>query len=197
MNHATEPTSPVVLGNQNFKNPHSLANKVGRLAWGWVWLLLFRPTPPRLAGAWRRGLLKCFGAKLGSTWLHPTVRVWAPWKLTAGDHVFIDRDVNLYNAFGIHIGDRVVVSFESTLCTASHDPADPTFALVGRPITLGSDVWIAADVFIGPGVTVGDRTVVGARSGVFSDLPPGVIAAGTPARAVKPREIKSREIKAG
>ncbi|MDB5324771.1 MAG: putative acetyltransferase [Phycisphaerales bacterium] len=175
--------------NQDFQNPHSLGNKIGRLVWGWVWVLLFRFTPPRLFGGWRRFLLKLFGAKIGSTWLHPTVRVWAPWMLKAGDHVFIDRNVYLYNVYGIEIADRVVVSFDSTLCTASHDTRDPTFGLTGAPIKIGNDVWVAADVFVGPGVTINDRAVVGARSSVFADLPAGKICVGTPAKPIRDREI--------
>ena len=38
-----------------------LANKLERVAWLIVWLLLARATPPQLAG-WRRFLLRLFGA---------------------------------------------------------------------------------------------------------------------------------------
>ncbi len=183
----SDPTPPAGR-NQDFRNPHSLGNKLGRLAWQWAWLVLFRPTPPRLGGPWRRLLLRAFGARLGTAYLHPTVRVWAPWRLAAGDHVFVDRDVHLYNVYGITIGDRVVVSFGSTLCTASHDVRDPTFALTGRPIRLGNDVWVAAQAFVGPGVTVADRGVVGARAAVFGDVPPATIVGGNPARVLKPRD---------
>jgi putative colanic acid biosynthesis acetyltransferase WcaF len=177
--------------NYEFKNPHSLKNKLGRLLWRYVWMILFRPTPVRLGGAWRRVLLRLFGAKIGDTWLHPSVRVWAPWMLTSGDHVFVDQNVNLYNAYGIELGDRVIISFDSTLCTASHDHADVRFALTGNPIRIGSDCWIAADVFIAPGVSIGARTVVGARSSVFGDLPEGMICVGSPARPIKPRVLKA------
>jgi len=40
-------------------------------------------------------------------------------------------------------------------------------------------------VIVCPGVTIGDDTVVGAGAVVTSDLPPGVLALGTPARVVR------------
>ena len=57
------------------------------------------------------------------------------------------------------------------------------------PIVIGKRAWLAADVFVGPGATIGDGTVVGARSSVFSDLPAWVLAAGTPAKPLRPRKL--------
>jgi len=45
-------------------SPHSLLNKIGRVLWGIVWLILYRPSPKIFHG-WRRFLLKMFGAKIG------------------------------------------------------------------------------------------------------------------------------------
>ncbi len=175
----------------SFKNPHSLGNKIGRLTWGVVWWLLFRPTFPRLMGGWRRFLLRLYGAKLKNTWIHPTVRIWAPWKLEAGDDVFVDRDVNLYNAYGIRIGDRVVISQGSFLCTATHDFQLSNFPLTGKPIVVESDSWIAAEAFVAPGVVVGAGSVVGARAVVVKTVAPWTVVAGNPARYIKDRVVKA------
>lgn len=96
----------------------------GRLVWGFVHAVLFRPTPWFLVG-WRRWLLRRFGARLGAAELHASARVWAPWRLEAGDEVYIDRNVNLYDVFGIRLGSRVVISQGSFLCSATHDYRDP------------------------------------------------------------------------
>jgi putative colanic acid biosynthesis acetyltransferase WcaF len=174
----------------SFKNPHSFKNKLGRLIWRWAWAVCFRPTPPRLFGGWRRFLLRCFGAKLGNTWIHSSVEIWAPWLLTAGNDVFVDQKSNLYNAYGIEIGDRVVISQGVFLCTATHDYKKNDFPLMGRPIKVGNDTWIAAEAFVAPGVTVHNGGVVGARAMVIKDVAEWTVVGGNPAKYIKDRVIE-------
>lgn len=177
--------------NRNFKNPHSLRNKLGRRLWDVCHVLLFRPTPPRLMGGWRTFMLRMFGAKLGKAWFHPSVKIWAPWLLEAGDDVFVDAQVRLYNAYGIKLSDRVIVSQHAFLCTASHDYTDPVFRLIGKAITVGPDAWVAADAFIAPGINVGAGAVVGARAVVVKDVAQWTIVAGNPARYIKDRVLRA------
>src|SRR5437867_9538894 len=172
-----------------FDSPHTLRNKIARLLWTIVWRLFFRPTPWFMR-SWRRMLLKIFGAKLGNAEFDASVQIWAPWLLEAGDHVFVDRDVKLYNAYGITIGDRVVISQGVFLCTPSHDHTITTFPLIGKKITIGNDTWLAAEAFIAPGVTVSEGAVVGARAVVVKDVPPWTVVAGNPAREIKKRELR-------
>lgn len=171
-----------------FHNPHGTANKVARVLWHAVWLLFFRPTPQFL-GAWRSLLLKLFGARIGHARLHASVRIWAPWRLRMGHNVYVDRDVYLYNPYGIEIADRVVISIGSFLCTASHDHSITTFPLTGGRITVGSDSWIAAEAFVGPGVTIGEGAVVAARAVVVKDVEPWTVVGGNPARRIKARTL--------
>jgi putative colanic acid biosynthesis acetyltransferase WcaF len=165
----------------------------GRPAWFvqlW-WLVqasLFRMSPQMLYG-WRRWLLKRFGARIGTgVIIRPTVQITYPWKLTIGDHAWVGDDVVLYTLGEITIGAHAVVSQRSYLCTGSHDYTRPTFDIHARPIRIGEQVWLATDVFVAPGVEIGAGTVVGARSSVFASLPPGMIAMGTPACAVRARD---------
>lgn len=176
-------TSPV-----KFVSPHGWRNKSGRLLWNSAHMLLFRPSLSPF-GAWRRSLLSCFGARIGRAWLHPSVRIWAPWKLTIGDDVYIDRQVNLYSTFGIEIGDRVIISMGTVLCTPSHNHRDPAYALTGGPIKIGNDCWISAEAFVLPGVTIGEGAVVAARAVVTKNVEPWTVVAGNPARCVGKRNL--------
>jgi putative colanic acid biosynthesis acetyltransferase WcaF len=107
--------------------------------------------------------------------------------LEVGEHVYVDKRVNLYNAFGIRIGDRVVISQGSFLCSATHDYRDPTYPLTGGRITVEDDCWIAAEAFVGPGVTVGEGAVLGARGVAMKDLDAWGYYGGNPAAHLKPR----------
>ncbi len=171
---------------------HSKANRLARLAWNVVWLLFFRPSPPSF-WRWRMWLLRRFGATIESANLHPSVRVWAPWRLKIGKEVWIDSGVNLYNAFGLEIHDRNVISQGVFLCTATHDYNIPNYPLTGNKLIIESDCWLAAEAFIAPSVQViGQGTVVGARAVVVKQTPALSILGGNPAKVIKQRNITSQ-----
>lgn len=168
----------------------SLGNKFSRALWNIVCLLLYRPTP-RPLHAWRCLLLRLFGAKLGrGVHPYPSAKVWAPWNLEMGDHSCLSHDVDCYCVDKITLGAHSTVSQYSFLCTASHDYTDPNMPLVTAPIDIGDRVWITADVFVAPGVSIGDGAVITARSSVFHDIPAWTVAAGNPAKPIKPRVLK-------
>jgi putative colanic acid biosynthesis acetyltransferase WcaF len=173
-----------------FRNPHGRANRVARLVWGVVWALLFRPTP-WFMGAWRTFLLRRFGARIKWARFHSTVRVWAPWRLEIGEHVWVDERVYLYNVFGLTLGDRIVISQGAFLCGASHDYTVENYPLTGGRIRVEGDSWITAEAFVAPGVTIGRGTVVGARAVVLKDTPAWTVVAGNPARVIKEREVRA------
>src|SRR5574341_2625302 len=88
-----------VSAPERFENPHGVGGRLARMLWAVAWGALFRPTPTPLYGI-RRLVLRVFGARVGKAFLHPSVRVWAPWSLELGDNVYVARDVDLYNVFG-------------------------------------------------------------------------------------------------
>lgn len=53
------------------------------------------------------------------------------------------------------------------------------------PTRVGANVWLAAQVLVADGSQVGDHAVVGAGSLVRGQVPPGVLAAGTPAKVIR------------
>ncbi len=159
--------------------------------WWIVQSTLFGMSPQALFG-WRRWLLQLFGARIGKgVFIRPSVRVTYPWKLKVGDYCHIGDEVVLYTLGEIEIGDCVVVSQRSYICTGSHDYTSPTFDIYAKKTVIESEAWVATDVFVAPGIRIGSGAVVGARSSVFSDVPPGVIAVGSPARVVGVRAMKS------
>ena len=58
-------------------------------------------------------------------------------------------------------------------------------------VEICDDVWLGVNVTVLVGVTIGTGTLVGAGSIVTRSLPPNVIAAGIPARVIRPVECHS------
>lgn len=79
----------------------------------------------------------------------------------------------------IQIGDCVVVGAESALL--AHCPIKGAAGC-----SVGSYVYLAYNVIVLPGVSIGDYCIIGAGSVVTRDIPAGSIAAGNPARVLRP-----------
>lgn len=179
----------IIEANDPFTQPSfSLGNRLARAAWGIVWLLLFRPSLKPMH-AWRRFLLRVFGAQLGhDVHVHADVSVWAPWQLQIGNRVGIANGVTLYNMAPMQIGDECVISQGAHLCCGSHDIDSPNFQLIAKPIVLEPNVWICADAFVGLGVRIAQGCVVGARSVIVKPIDePWTVWAGNPAHKKKLR----------
>lgn len=165
----------------------SRRNRLARLAWQMVYALLFRPTPPPLH-AWRRWLLRSFGANIAAgCHIYSDALIWAPWNLHMASQSCLGPRVICYSMAPITLGERVVVSQGAHLCTGTHDYTSPSFCLYAKPISIGADAWICTDAFVGPGVQIGNGAVVGARSVVTRDQPAWMVCAGNPCRPLKPR----------
>ena len=159
--------------------------------WWIVQATLFAWSPQPLY-AWRNWLLRLFGAKIGPhTIIRQSVRVTYPWKLTVGEYCQIGDGVDLYTLGEIEIGDCVVISQRSYICTGGHDHQSPTFDIFQERIVIESEAWVATDVFVAPGVTIGHGAVIGARSSVFADVPAATISVGSPAKVRGPRIMRS------
>ena len=155
--------------------------------WWLAQALLFAPSPQIMYG-WRRFLLRLFGAKIGrNVLIRPSVTITYPWKVTIGDHSWIGDGATLYSLGKIDIGAHAVLSHKVYLCAGAHDYTKREFDILAPGITVGEQVWIANDVFVAPGVSIGAGAVIGARSSVFSDLPPGMVCKGSPAKPYKER----------
>jgi putative colanic acid biosynthesis acetyltransferase WcaF len=170
---------------QSRSSSFSLQHRLARQTWNLVWLFLFRPTP-RPFHAWRRLLLRCFGAQVApGAHVYAGARIWAPWNLVAGRGAAIADGAEIYNPSRIELGEYAVISQGACLCGASHDFESWEFPLLSAPIVIGAHAWIAARAIVRMGVTIGAGCVVGAGSVVTRDLPAWTVCAGVPCRVIR------------
>lgn len=159
-----------------------------RVAWSLV-RPLFRWSP-RPFFAWRRWLLRLFGARVGrGVHVYSSAEIYMPWHLEIGDWSSIGEWALVYNLGRVTIGRHVTISHQAHLCAGTHDHSKPSLPLLKPPICIGDQAWICADAFVGPAVRVGEGAVVGARAVAVRDVEPWAIVAGNPARRIGTRAI--------
>jgi acetyltransferase-like isoleucine patch superfamily enzyme len=108
-------------------------------------------------------------------------------KITIGDNTVINRFVYLDGRVPLYIGNNVNVSHYVLIQTLTHDPQNPDFICLERPVAIMDHAWIGAKALIMPGVTVGEGAVIAAGAVVTKDVAPYTIVAGVPARKVGER----------
>ena len=105
-----------------------------------------------------------------------------------GEGTFLNHNAYLMDGGRITIGARCFIGPNCGFYTAGH-PLDAQTRNAGlefaRPITVGDSVWFGGNVTVLPGVTIGSGSVIGAGSVVSRDIPPNVIAVGSPCRVVR------------
>lgn len=176
-----------------YDHSFSFKNKLGRLLWNIVYLLLFRFLRLNSLSVFRNYILRCFGAKVARTAnIYASAKIWAPWNLTIGEYSTLGPEVDCYNQGKVCIGDNTVISQKAYICASSHDISDPKNNLILKPIYIGSQVWVAADAFIGPGVEIEDGAVIGARSAVFRKVESWDVVGGNPSKFIKKRIIEEK-----
>ena len=157
--------------------------------WWVVKCLFFLPKYP-LPSRFRTGLLRLFGAKIGTgVVVRAGVNITFPWRLTLGDHVWLGEEVMLLNLAPIQVGSHVCVSQRAFLCTGSHRFDQSTFDLVTKEIVVEDGCWIAAGSFICPGVRMQRGSMCAAGSVVTRDVASGAVVGGNPARPIRSAAI--------
>lgn len=168
---------------------YSSTEIIGRILWG-IARPFFRFSP-RTFFAWRRFLLRLFGAHIGKqVHIYNTAHIYLPWNLQIDDWSSIGEHALIYNLGAVRIGRKVTISQRAHLCAGTHDYNDPAFSLIKMPIEVGDHAWVCTDAFVGPGVTVGVGAVAGARAVVVKDVEPWNVVAGNPAKPIKTRVIQ-------
>ncbi len=137
----------------------------------------------------RHAILGRLLAGIGSdTEIRPPLQVDYGFQVTVGARTFINAGLVALDVSPIVIGDDVQIGPSVQLLTPMH-PVDPEPRRAkwesGEPITIEDNVWLGGGAIVCPGVRIGSDTVVGAGAVVVSDLPPGVLAVGNPARVLR------------
>jgi acetyltransferase-like isoleucine patch superfamily enzyme len=106
----------------------------------------------------------------------------------------------------VEIGDNALISWNVIILDSYRFSQDPVSRVAelefissrsersppsggASPVTICDNVWIGFDCCILPGVNIGEGSVIGAKSVVRGDIPAGVVAAGNPARVIRPSKV--------
>lgn len=117
--------------------------------------------------------------------------------LEIGDRVLINHGSSLGATKLVRIGECCNIGSQVILIDNAFHELDPDRRDQQpdpAPVILERNVWLAARVIVLPGVTIGRNSVIGAGSVVTRDIPPDVLAAGIPAKVIRPIQgSESRE----
>ncbi len=110
------------------------------------------------------------------------------YNISVGENFYMNHNGVILDGAKVEFGDNVFIGPNCGFYTAGH-PIDYIQRNKGleyaKPIKVGNNVWFGGNVVVLPGVTIGDNVVIGAGSVVTKDIPPNVIAHGSPCRVVK------------
>ncbi len=117
-------------------------------------------------------------------------------RIEIGAGCFLNRNTMIAAHERVTIGDHTMFANGCFIGDADHRFDDPDAPITHQgftskgPVVVGANCWFGVNCAVTSGVTIGERCVVGANSVVNGDLPPATIAAGVPARVIKPIEFR-------
>ena len=148
----------------------------------------------------RRVLLPYFGSHGENVDINEGVQFRNIHKMFVGNNVALGIDNFFQAGGGIEIGDNTILGPGVRVWSQNHVFADANKPIRDqgyeyKKVTIGRDVWIGANTFIMPGAEIGDGCIISACSVVGAKkIPPYMILAGNPARAVGKRERSEAEV---
>src|SRR3954465_10369306 len=128
------------------------------------------------------------------TLFEPNVWITAPVpaRVRIGEGTFLNIGVMIAAMALVEIGSHCMLANGCFVTDGNHRFDDPTQPVTWQgftskgPTRIGDNVWCGANVVVTSGVTIGARSVIGANAVVTTDVPEGAIAAGAPARVLRP-----------
>jgi maltose O-acetyltransferase len=149
------------------------------------WLVRFNASLAQSPADRREILRERLGAVGDGAVIRPPFFCDYGYNICLGDGVFLNYNCVFLDVVTIAVGDRTQIGPAVQIYSADH-PRDPELRRkgfeLGRPVTIGCDVWIGGGAIVLPGVSIGDRAVIGAGSVVTRDVIGGTTVGGNPAR---------------
>lgn len=144
----------------------------------------------------RREILhKLLGTAGDNLNIHPSFHCDYGFPIFIGDNFYANYDCIILDVAPVTIGDNVMFGPRVCVYAAGH-PLDAEVRSsgveLGKPVTIGNNVWVGGNTVINPGVTIADNVVIGSGSVVTKDIPANVIAAGNPCRVIRPLTIEDK-----
>lgn len=105
-----------------------------------------------------------------------------------GERSWVNRGLYAEGEGRITIGEGTLIGPEVMIITSTHARDDDGHIdqdATYQPVSIGDRCWIGARVTIVPGVSIGDDVTVAAGAVVASDLGPGGLYGGVPARRLR------------
>ncbi len=138
----------------------------------------------------REELIRQLFAKVGKNcYIEPPLTCSYGFHMFVGDEFFANSNCLFMDDAKITFGNDVFIGPNCQFYTAHHPihwKKRNSKLEKAIPITVGNNVWFGGSCVILPGVTIGSNVVIGAGSVVTRDIPDNVIAAGNPARVLRP-----------
>jgi acetyltransferase-like isoleucine patch superfamily enzyme len=117
-------------------------------------------------------------------------------RIAIGAGCFLNRNTMLAAYERIEIGAHTMFANGCFVGDGEHRFDDPETPITWQgftskgPVRIGANCWFGVNCVVTSGVEIGARCVIGANSVVTRDLPAGSIAAGAPARVIRPIDFR-------
>ncbi|EPF4174597.1 maltose O-acetyltransferase [Escherichia albertii] len=140
----------------------------------------------------RQQILTDLLGQVMDAYIEPSFRCDYGYNIYLGKGFYANFDCVMLDVCPIRIGDNCMLAPGVHIYTATH-PVDPVArnsgVELGKPVTIGNNVWIGGRAVINPGVIIGDNVFVASGAVVTKNIPDNVIVGGNPARIIKKLQL--------